>query len=130
MDARIGDQAVGELEDDAAIQLDADGAVVEVLVADCHRPEGGQVQRDAADVRLVLLAVFQLLVRLQLADGLEAVADGDAVRLASSISAAIPAEGWSIPKAHSSEQPSTSSLPIFRASSRSSGTLSSMNCVR
>ena len=46
--------------------------------------------------------------------------------LASSISAAIPAEGWSIPKAHSSEQPSTSSLPI----SRSSGTLSSMNCVR
>ena len=32
--------------------------------------------------------------------------------------------------AHSSEQPSTSSLPIFRASSRSSGTLSSMNCVR
>lgn len=81
MDARIGDQAVGELEDDAAIQLDSDGAVVEVLVADGHRPEGGQVQRDAADVRLVLLAVFQLLVRLQLADGLEAVADGDAVRL-------------------------------------------------
>ena len=77
MDARIGDQAVGELEDDAAIQLDADGAVVEMLVADSHRLEGGQVQRHAADVRLVL----GLLVGFQLADGLEAVADGDAVRL-------------------------------------------------
>ena len=77
MDARIGDQAVGELEDDAAVQLDAERAVVEVLVADGHRPEGGQVQRHAADVRLAL----GFLVRFQLADGLEAVADGDAVRL-------------------------------------------------
>ena len=42
---------------------------------------GRQVDRHAADVGIVLLAAFGLLVRLQLADGLEAVADGDAVRL-------------------------------------------------
>lgn len=49
---------------------------------------------------------------------------------ASSISAAMPAVGQSRPKAHSSSHMSTSSRPMLRPSSRSAGTVSSMNCVR
>ena len=50
MGARLSGEAFGELEDDAAVDLDVERAVVEVLIADRHRSEGRQVQRHAASV--------------------------------------------------------------------------------